>query len=160
MVAEDMASIVDFIDEAMHFTRYALNGEDDDKRVMCAQIAQAAALTAIALILDNTIHTTKEHGIMAQDKVVETTIKNMAQGQIGYTVPWAVYAVPSSFGVTALAIRGDYTATDKPDGTSKMRIEMRNGSVLIDAKELEAPLGDAPIALDWNWLSAIPNTGA
>lgn len=95
---------------------------------------------------------------MAEQELVETTIKDMAVGQVGYTQHWAVYGVPNDLRLTALAIRGDYDATDRPFGTSNVRIEMRSGGVVaadmtnIDLEKLNA----APIQLDWDWLAVIP----
>lgn len=92
-------------------------------------------------------------------EVTEKLIKDMEVGEVGYTVYWAIYTVPNSFGLTTYAIRGDYDAISEPHGTMNVRIVRREHSVGVSVGALvehKDTFGTAPLNLDWDWMDAIP----
>ena len=64
----------------------------------------------------------------------ENIINRMVSGDIGYTVPWAMYADEDRL----LWINSSYSISTRPSGTVQLRIERTRDGVRVD----ESTIGD------------------
>jgi hypothetical protein len=65
-------------------------------------------------------------------EMLEDIISNMKEGDVGYTVPWAMFAGEDR----RMYIVGTYSIHIVPGGTVHMRITKRNGEILIDKSSI------------------------
>jgi hypothetical protein len=65
-------------------------------------------------------------------------IKDLKNGEIGYTLPWAL----SAFRYGCLGINGEFPVDPKPRGTLSLRIRNLCGIVLVDKSTAEGDYKD------------------
>ena len=66
-------------------------------------------------------------------ELLQKTVADLYDGEIGYTVPWAMFADPSG----KLWIVGTYSVYDKPGGTVRMKIKYEDGMVHVDKSSIQ-----------------------
>jgi hypothetical protein len=62
----------------------------------------------------------------------QKNIRKMDEGEIGYTVPWAMYATSDRL----LWINGNYSVHQTPYGTYHLRIKRVRNGVIVDEKTI------------------------
>jgi len=76
------------------------------------------------------------------DELVQCGIKDMIEGEVGWTVPWAMYADYDG----SLWLNGSYTLQENPGGTVEMMISKKYNQYIVDITH----------CLEWKWNKGTP----
>lgn len=71
--------------------------------------------------------------VFLPEHLEEVSIKDMIAGEIGYTVPWAMYAERDG----SLWLNGNYSFRGDPGGTVQMIIERTGGGYAVDISRVD-----------------------